>query len=93
MADRLPDSIVNDARKIRFSIPMAQWLSGALRPRLEAFFIHDTPLLANWLDVAGMRNKVSSFLHRPKPVFSGQIWRLLNAELCVRRYFGDQRTQ
>jgi asparagine synthase (glutamine-hydrolysing) len=93
MEDRLPDSIVNDARKIRFSIPMAQWLSGALRSRLEAFFIHDTPLLANWLDVPGMRKTVGSFLQRPKPVFSGRVWRLLNAELCVRRYFGDQRTQ
>jgi asparagine synthase (glutamine-hydrolysing) len=91
MAERLPHSVVNDPRKIRFSIPMTQWLSGALRPRLETFFLHERPLLANWLDVARLRNTVGSFLERPKPLFSGRVWRLLNAELCLRRYFGHLR--
>ncbi len=86
MKDRLPHSIATDPRKVMFSAPDTLWLRGPLRPRLEAVFFHDTPLLSTWLKLDRLRETVGSFLDNQ---WRPEVWRLFNTELFLRRYFGD----
>jgi asparagine synthase (glutamine-hydrolysing) len=88
MKDRLPHAIATDSRKIRFSGPDMQWLTGPLRPQLEAVFIDGAPLLATWLRADRLRKTVAAFVGNPKPWRVPQIWRLLSAELFLRQHFG-----
>ncbi len=71
-------------RKMGFSVPLADWLRGPLRARLQASL--DSPLLADcgWFDPAGMRELLARHLSR-RSDHSAPLWSLMMFESFLRQ--------
>jgi asparagine synthase (glutamine-hydrolysing) len=59
MADRMPESIRMNRKKLGFNSPMPEWLNGPLSGWTAALLDRDVPAFADLVDESGLRRTVS----------------------------------
>lgn len=87
MARYLPPTVINDARKVPYSGPDAEWLRGPLRHLLTEYFVDGVPRLEPFVQRKGLREFTRNFLANPEAPI-GPLWRLFDTEVWLRRFFG-----
>ncbi|HUF61734.1 MAG TPA: asparagine synthase (glutamine-hydrolyzing) [Verrucomicrobiales bacterium] len=91
MAGLLPESIVNETKKFRFSGPDSAWIRGALRPLVNTTLLDGEPLIAQFLDGNAMKNRLKSFLAGQGGRTSAEwMWTILNTEMWLRTFRSSQ---
>lgn len=84
MKEMLPDQIVRNRQKRRFTAPYFQWFRDAWRPMLEQTFLMGSCHIQAYLDMAKFRNKLAAYLAGDnRAINQGVLWRILQVEIWM----------
>ena len=84
MKEMLPDRIVGNRQKRRFTAPYVQWFRGAWRPMLEQMFLAGTCHVQAYLDMARFRIKLAAYLAGDNQALNVRaLWRVLQVEFWM----------
>ena len=86
MESRLPASIHAESKKKMYTGARGTWLRGPLRPLVQEIFFDSTPMLAEYVDLAGLRAHMGRVADPRSDL--RRMWLFLSAELWMRQYFG-----
>lgn len=86
MQDVLPKSIVAEKKKFFFSGPDATWMRGALKPMIKSTLCSTDSRVRDFVDGDVLQSELAQFFDG-KSELTGEIWRVLNTEMWLRRFF------
>ena len=86
---RLPAQIL-DRKKMGFSVPLAHWLGGPLRPMVESAVMSKTGGLSEYFDTTELTDYWRGFLNGNHAAAS-PIWSFLMFDLWWNQYVADRR--
>lgn len=86
MTGRLPDDLITDRRKQRFSTPYLEWFRGGWRPFIEDSFLGGgTCEVEPYLKLPRLREKLRAFLSGDNAVIDPSVlWRIINTEVWLK---------
>ena len=85
IADLLPTEIAWRRAKVRFSLPIAQWLRGAWRPLIQDTLLSGSPAILRVAERTSLRNAIGKWLQGDDTVLTPtQVWRCLSTEIWLR---------
>jgi asparagine synthase (glutamine-hydrolysing) len=84
MSGTLPDRIVNNRVKRRFSTPFGKWIRNEWRPMIEDLLLGACKVQP-YLKMPLFRQRLRQFLDgNDQALPGGTVWGILSAELCMR---------
>jgi asparagine synthase (glutamine-hydrolysing) len=85
IADLLPVDIAWRRTKVRFAVPVAQWLRGSWRTLIQETLLSGSPEILRVADRAALREAIGKWLEGDNAVLlPNQVWRCLSAEIWLR---------
>jgi asparagine synthase (glutamine-hydrolysing) len=84
MKEILPDRVVWNRQKRRFTAPYFQWFRGPWRPMLEQIFLEGNCHIEAYLDMAKFRAQLAAYLAGDNQALNQQVlWRILQVEIWM----------
>lgn len=86
MQDQLPEQIIWNRVKQRFTTPYHQWFRGAWRPVIEDLLLGSCQVQP-YIDMPAFRNKLLAYMADDNTALDARLlWRVLTTEICLRTF-------